>query len=183
MNRQQLANIAVFQLGWFACVWGGTRGFEAPALVLVAAIGAWHIARAHRPVDELALLSIATGLGAVFEHLLVAFDLLVYPTPGLAVPYWMIALWMLFATTVNVSLRWLHGRPLVAAALGAAGGPFAYWGGEQIGAFVAVVPVDTFAAIAAGWALLFPILMAAGRQFDGYAPALAPRPETASART
>ena len=49
-------------------------------------------------------------------------------------PYWMVALWGAFATTLNHSLRWLTRRPVFAALFGAVGGPIAYSAGVQLGA-------------------------------------------------
>ena len=51
---------------------------------------------------------------------------------GLA-PYWIVALWMLFATTLNVTFRWLQPRPALAAALGAVFGPVSYIAGAAVG--------------------------------------------------
>ncbi len=80
-------------------------------------------------------------------------------------------MWLVFATTLNVSLRWLRGLPLAALGLGAVGGPLAYWGGERLGAMTFVVPVAATAAIAVGWVVLTPVLVRLARRFDGYAPA------------
>ena len=87
---------------------------------------------------------------------------------GLA-PYWMVALWAIFATTLNVSLRWLRGRAVLAAALAAVGGPAAYYAGAQLGALKLVAPGAALAAIGAGWAVIAPALLAAARRVDGYA--------------
>lgn len=43
-------------------------------------------------------------------------------------------LWVNFGTTLSPSLRWMWRRPLLAGALGAIGGPVAYWVGSRIGA-------------------------------------------------
>lgn len=84
------------------------------------------------------------------------------------VPFWMIAMWALFATTLNVSMKWLKNKYMAAAAFGAVGGPVAYYAGHQIGA---IDFNDTFTAlliIAAGWAVIMPLLMALTTRFNGY---------------
>ena len=43
-------------------------------------------------------------------------------------------LWVNFGTTLRPSLRWMWRRPLLGGALGAIGGPVAYWVGSRIGA-------------------------------------------------
>ena len=49
-------------------------------------------------------------------------------------PHWIVAMWVLFASTLNVSLRWLRGRWALATLLGAVAGPLAYYGGAGLGA-------------------------------------------------
>jgi hypothetical protein len=49
-------------------------------------------------------------------------------------PPWMVALWMLFATTLNSSMAWLAGRRRLAAVLGAVCGPLSYAAGARLGA-------------------------------------------------
>jgi hypothetical protein len=86
-------------------------------------------------------------------------------------------MWMLFATTLNVSLRWLRRYPLAAIALGAIGGPLAYWAGARLGAMEFAAPVAATAALAFGWALLTPLLVWLAQRFDGYAPLVDPHAE------
>ena len=75
-------------------------------------------------------------------------------------PPWMIALWANFATTLNLSLAGLQTRPGLAALLGLIGGPLAYWGGAGLGAMTFVAPLPAFIALALGWAVLTPLLLA-----------------------
>lgn len=75
-------------------------------------------------------------------------------------PPWMIALWANFATTLNLSLAGLQTRPWLAALLGLVGGPLAYWGGAGLGAMTFVAPLPALIALALGWALLTPLLLA-----------------------
>ena len=65
-------------------------------------------------------------------------------------PYWILAMWALFATTLNASLGWLHGRPALAGALGMLSGPLAYWAGARLGAIELVQPAAALAALALG---------------------------------
>jgi hypothetical protein len=92
-------------------------------------------------------------------------------------------MWMLFATTLNVSLRWLRRFPLAAIALGAIGGPLAYWGGARLGAMEFTAPVAATAALAIGWGALTPFLVWLARRFDGCSPASSPHPAPGSAHS
>jgi hypothetical protein len=165
-----VANFVLFQIGWFACVLGGAHGrpWLGPAVALP--IVGWHLARAARPGPELVLVVLAGAIGAAFDSALVATRWVDYASGTLvdgAAPYWMVVLWMLFATTLNVSLRWLRGRPLAGVALGAIGGPLAYWGGARLGGVVFLQPAAATAAIAVGWALLTPLLVGLAQRCDG----------------
>jgi hypothetical protein len=168
----RLANFALFQIGWFACVLAGAQGHPWLGTGVAVAIAAWHVARAVRPRDEFILLLTCAAIGAVFDSTLVAFGWVGYPSGALVAgtaPVWVVALWMLFGTTLNVSLRWLRPMPLAAAVLGAVGGPLAYWGGERLGGMTFLVPFAATLAFAAGWAVLTPALCRLATRFDGYA--------------
>ena len=172
-----LANFILFQVGWFACVLGGAHDHPWLGAGVAVAIVAWHLARARQPRRELALVLISTGLGAIFESALAALGWVRYPSGTLvagAAPVWLVAIWMVFATTLNVSLRWLRRFPVAASALGALAGPLAYWGGARLGAMEFVSPVAATASLAIGWAALTPALLAIAKRFDGVAPVNAP---------
>jgi len=77
---------------------------------------------------------------------------------------------MLFATTLNLSMRWLRGRIVLAAAIGCAGGPLAYLAGHRIGGIQFVDETSALLMLAVGWALLMPLLVRLGETFDGVSP-------------
>lgn len=166
-----IANVALFQAGWFACVMAGAHGQAWIALSGLAAVLAWHLFRARQPQRELVLLAFVALIGAVYETLLAQTGWM-RPTTGEWVPgmaaYWLVCLWAVFATTLNVSLRWLRARLLVAAAFGAIGGPLAYYAGSRLGALELAAPEPALASIAIGWAVLTPALLMVARRLDGY---------------
>lgn len=166
-----VANIVVFQAGWFACVLGAAHGLPWIGAIAAATIVAWHALRAAHPGRELALVGVAAALGALFEAVLLQSGFVHFPQGGLVeglAPLWMVALWALFVTTLNVSLRWLRAHPALGAALGGIGGPVAYYAGARLGA-IELVAAASLAAIAIGWALITPLLLACARRLDGYA--------------
>jgi hypothetical protein len=172
MSRALVLNVAAFQAGWFALVLGAAHGYGAWGVAFAALLVARHVVHAARPLDELALIVIAGALGGLFECVLAYSGLVGYGAAGNAlalIPLWMVALWMLFATTANLSLRWLRQRTALAVLLGAAGGPLAYWGGVKLGALQLTDPVISLAAIGAGWAILLPLLLRLALHYDGYA--------------
>jgi Protein of unknown function (DUF2878) len=165
-------NFVLFQIGWFACVLGAAHDRPWIGVLSVALIAAWHLARARFPAREAILLTLAAACGVVFDSTLSQLGIAHF-TSGVVVaglaPLWMIALWILFATTLNVSLRWLHSRLAMAAALGFVGGALAYYSGVRLGAMTLTPPGTALAIVALGWSLLTPLLLAAARRYDGFA--------------
>jgi hypothetical protein len=82
------------------------------------------------------------------------------PGSGVA-PIWIVALWCAFALTLNHSLSSLKRHPALAALLGLAGGPLAYW--IACHAWKAVhfddTTVATLVALGLAWALATPLLL------------------------
>lgn len=165
-----LVNFAMFQIAWFAAVVTAAR--EVPwigALVMSAAI-AIHLYTARRPSAELSLILLCGAIGGVWDSLLVAAGWVSYPSGqifGGFAPYWIVAMWMLFATTLNISLGWLKNSPAIAAACGLIGGPLAYYTGQKLGGIVLVDPTAALVALGLGWAALMPVLLRLADSFDG----------------
>jgi len=167
-----LINAAVFQVGWLCCVLAGAHHLPWLGTLTALLIVIWHVSGAHDGHKELSLVLIATGIGAFWDSLLVFAGLLQYPSGTLisgTAPHWIVAMWALFATTLNVSLRWLKYRPLLAAMLGAASGPAAYFAGYKLGGVQFPDMAAALLALAVGWAFLMPLLMALSNRFDGIA--------------
>lgn len=164
-------NFFAFQLGWFACVLGAAHGFVLAGTGLGLAIVAWQIGRARRPRAELILVLYAAGIGVIWDSLLATMGWIGYPSGSLVegvAPPWIVVLWMLFATTLNVSLGWLKRSMLLAAAFGALGGPLAYLAGAKLGALELTVQHAALAALAIGWAVITPLLLQIARRWDGH---------------
>ena len=139
-----------------------------PLAVLVAL--AVHLRFARKPFEEIVLVVTCALIGASFDSVLVAAGWVTYKSglfSNFLAPYWIIAMWMLFATTLNVSMRWLRGKPKLAAILGAYGGPAAYLGGEALGGIVLTNQAAALTALAVGWALMMPALMWLSENLDG----------------
>jgi len=117
-TSRNLLNFAAFQIAWFACVLGGAHDRVAAGTLAVAAVVVLHLAIAPRPGPEARLVAIVTGIGLAWDSLIVSLGLMSYPAgmlaPGVA-PVWILAMWALFATTLNLSMGWLKGRPWLAA--------------------------------------------------------------------
>jgi hypothetical protein len=76
-------------------------------------------------------------------------------------------MWMSFATTLNVAVRWLRGRVFIAALFGAVGGPLSYLAGDGLGALELVNHAAALVSLSIGWAVATPLLVAVATRFDG----------------
>ena len=169
-------NFLFFQIGWFSSVLGGANEMPWLGPLAVLAIVTIHLRLAHRPASEAALLISCAMVGAVFDSMLVALGWVSYSSGMFSssmAPYWIITMWMLFATTLNVSLRWLREMPIVAALLGLVAGPLTYLGGAKLGGILLVDQVAALATLGIGWAVMMPGLLFLAERFDGISAARA----------
>jgi len=130
-------NFVLFQLGWFACILGAAHQQALWAVIGSLAYIAFHIWRSQNPKLELSLLLKVLSFGILTDSLLMYLGLLdfkgAWPSPYLS-PAWMWALWLLVASTLNSSLSWLKGKPVLGVVLGAISGPLSYEVGIRLGA-------------------------------------------------
>ncbi len=133
---QALTNYAGLQIGWLACALGAAWGYPWLGPVVVAGHVALHFGWATRRKAELYFILLAAALGLLVDGGQKASGLLTYASdnslPWLA-PYWIVAMWVLFATGFSTSLKWLRGRYRLAAIGGAIFGPLSYAGGARLG--------------------------------------------------
>jgi hypothetical protein len=172
-----ILNAVSFKIAWMSAVIGAANGLPllGPAVILAAVL--LHLSKADDPALELVLVAMAGVIGLAWDSVMVTAGWLTYQNgtfaAGLA-PYWILAMWMLFATTLNVSLRGLRDRPLLAALLGAVFGPLSYLAGSAAGVVDIVREDAALPALALGWALLMPGLLVLAGQLDGMRPATVP---------
>lgn len=171
-----VVNFVMFQCAWFACVIGASHdGFPVMAGTGAALLAvALHVMFSARPIGELELAMSAALIGLVWETFLIQIGVVVIPhgtvLPGVAAP-WIVAMWALFATTLNYSLGWLRGRWALATILGAIAGPLSYWAGVRMGALQFVDPLKAVIALAIGWGVATPLLLALAQRCSGQATA------------
>ncbi|MCC5887622.1 MAG: DUF2878 domain-containing protein [Gammaproteobacteria bacterium] len=164
-------NLVALKAAWFACVLGGAASLPWIGVAAVGGLVALHLWLSPRVQPELHLLAAVGLAGAVWETFLVRTDLLSYPS-GMIVsgtaPVWIVALWVGFATCLNVGMRWLKGRYAVAALFGAVGGPMAFYGGSRLGGVTFADTGTALLVLAAGWAVLMPTIVRLSERFDGW---------------
>jgi hypothetical protein len=160
---KKIFNIAGTQIGWFACALGAARGLPWLGLIVVAVFLALHLLWSSDRRGELRLILTVGVLGMVIDSLSKISGLLIYRGDlldiGWLAPLWIGALWLQFASTLNVSLAWLQDRYLLAFVVGAIAGPLSYLGGARLGALA--LPHDrsvTVLILAVIWGLVMPTL-------------------------
>lgn len=172
-NVQILINFLAFQLGWFSSVIGAAKQMPWIGPLVFAVVLAIHLRNARRPDLELGLVVACGVIGAWFDSTLVALGWVAYPSgqfSGFVAPYWIVTMWMLFATTLNQSMGWLRGRYLLAAVMGAIAGPASYVAGQKLGGIRFEDPFAATVALSIGWAAAMPILMVLAERLDGFRP-------------
>ena len=168
-----LVNAVAFKLGWLSAVLGAAN--QLPLLVIagVTAAVAIHLWRSVAPLREASLLLLAAVVGLSWDSVMVAAGWLDYRSgtviAGLA-PYWIVALWVVFATTLNVTFRWLRDRLLLAAVMGAIFGPISYVAGASAGAVDLVHPVAALVSLSVAWSILMPGFILVAQDLDGANP-------------
>lgn len=156
-----LANFLLFQLAWFACVAGAAYGMPWLGVSVTLMTTAWHLYQSKRAKLEMLLMFGVLLIGASFDQIMLLSELVTYQQHGWStslVPVWIMALWLAFASTLNLSLAWMQGRYLMATVFGASGGPLAYFGAQNIGA-VTLPGSASYIALSIGWAIITPALL------------------------
>ena len=136
-TRRALLNLAAFELGWLACVLGGSW-IAVPAAAVILTL---HLGWQARPGEWRWLAGFA-ALGLIVDGGLTlagGFDFGDQPLMFGVLPLWIWLLWPLFATLLHHSLAWLWHRPWLAVLGGAISGSASYFAGARL-ADVAIAP-------------------------------------------
>jgi Protein of unknown function (DUF2878) len=171
MSTAVIVNFVLFQAAWFACVLGAAHAMPWLGVIATIYVLAWHFMQAKTAKPEAILLTITLMIGAVFDQVMLSSNLIHYQSHGWSdalVPAWILALWAGFVTALNVSLRWMQGKWLVAVLFGAIGGPLAYIGAERLGAVTLNAYPQSYLALSIGWAILTPVLLMLAKRYDGF---------------
>lgn len=158
--QYMLLNIAMFQVGWAACVLGGNT--VAIIYTLIAVL--LHVQFFIKSKVELYIIIAFTFVGVMWDSLLIYFGALSFPDSTVLTPLWLACLWLLFACTLNHSLAWLKSKLLIAAVLAAVAAPLSYLAGIKLGAAsVAISMPVSMLIIALGWMIILPFGLYATR--------------------
>jgi len=180
-------NALGFNLGWFACVLASRWDVPLAALPVVALVVALHltlVARDDRWREARAVALIA-AIGTVVDSAMLVSGVLAFQGShalSLTFVLWIGAFWINFACTLGVALRWLRGRPILAAVLGGISAPGTYYAGELLGALTLHErPVVWSLALGIEWAIMLPVISSLQTRLTRPAAARGPSPSGSTA--
>ena len=158
-----LLNILGFQIGWFACVIGSANQQPWLGVLISCLVILFHISRSHQQTFECKFLAAAVIIGIVFDGIPQSLGWITFSPvnfwPDILPPPWMIMLWALFASTMNISLSWLKHKKLLAMLIGAVAGPLSYWSGARLGALQLSNVSAAIIYLTIGWGIIVPVLL------------------------
>lgn len=175
------ANLVGYQLVWFAIVISASRGQPLFGIFASLIFIALQFSTSNTRRSDTRALLVALICGFLMDGALAATGWLQYASPllSLPAPVWILALWMAFAMTLNHSMVFLRGRPVLAALLGGIGGPMAYLGAARgFNAVVFTAPAwHAIVLLSVGWAIALATLAILTQRWANQPASLALQPE------
>lgn len=126
-----ITNFILFQVGWFACIMGGTM-VAVPVALLVIAGHLWYVNDLKK--EWLFLLTCAI-YGTLVDTTLMQLGVFEFPKQAedsLLIPLWLTGVWVVFGTTFNHSMSWTKNYLWAGGILGAIAGPLCYIAGTKL---------------------------------------------------
>lgn len=121
-------NAVLFQVGWILSVLYGNGAAMLIAAIVIAIYSVFFL----RSRADIVLIAAVVMLGVCGDLILGYYGVLVYPSGAPFPPFWMVTLWLLFATTLPWSLSWLVRNPLWFVLFAIIGGPVSYIAGVNL---------------------------------------------------
>lgn len=156
-------NVVAFDALWTLALLGAGRPWWWVAPVAIGASAAAQVRRSPAPAREAGVILAGAAVGVALDWVGSGLGLFAYrgQSPGEFLVVFA-SLWVNFGTTLRPSLSWMWRRPMLAALLGAAGGPMAYWVGSRIGAITLGESVwKPLVWVGAQYAVVLPVWMLA----------------------
>ncbi len=173
--KSWLPNLLGFQIVWLAAVAGAGKGLWWSGVLALMVFATLQLFFSARRVADLRLMGTAAAIGLLLDSIWIWIGLVEFATPlpvAWLAPVWIIVLWLAFALTLNHSMASLQHHPWLAAALGAVGGPLAYYVAVhawQAASFIAPAWL-VYLALTVAWAIVTPLLLALASHLAPAAP-------------
>lgn len=166
---KNVVNFVSFYLVWGVTGWAAGQGigYIGPLLsVLAIAVSLFFFSK--KAKLELILIGGTAAVGSCLTWSFSLLDVMVFAGgPVHFVPLWITGLWAFLAATVDHSLSWLQGRPILTAVLCAGCCPLCYLSMERLGAIQVNAPVwQSLIIPSVGWGLFMPLVFYAWEKID-----------------
>lgn len=148
-------NILAYQLCWWLLVCFGVDALSIIAVIFT--IGFYLVTESGRWAKWVMLL-VVTLIGIGCDSALAYLGIYGSHWQDQGIAPWLCLLWPVFATLLNVSLKWFQNHLVIASICGAIGGPSSYWAGAKL-ANIAQLSLSTLLILALVWLVLTPILL------------------------
>ncbi len=151
-----ILNFINFQVGWFVCVLYPV--WQAAGVVLVLLVLHFALVSQHR-MAELKFIALGTLAGSALDLHWLRSGVLADGYVNWLPPWWLIALWAIFMTTLSHSLNWISQYRWPPYLFAPVAGPFTYWSASKLGAVSLPCQAVSLLALALGWLVVFPALL------------------------
>lgn len=114
----------------FNALWLGLVAIGNPFIPLAIAGLCFHLYIVDQPLHEAKIIAAIAAVGLLTDVLLTFSGIFIFEHT----PYWLLVLWLAFASTMNHSLKWVARIPYAAHVCGALFAPLSYLAAERFGA-------------------------------------------------
>ena len=164
MRGGHVTNLLSFGIGWFACVVGAANGTPSYGVAVAAMLLALNILVAEDALHEASVIATVGAIGFAIDTMLALVGIFVFDprtsNSSWLCPIWLVAIWMMFGSTLTASLAGLAARTAIASIAGAIVGPLSYIAAAKMDALAIPGRVaPRVATIALIWAVVFPGLL------------------------
>ncbi|NMP31583.1 DUF2878 domain-containing protein [Thalassotalea sp. M1531] len=124
-----LLNALLFNISWFGLILMGNSFIPFTFLWLAV-----HFYQCENVKKDLTIVAWVTFIGVVTDSTLTLLGVFEFSSSVFIIPFWLVALWMSFAATLNHSLRLVANSKLAQKFVGLIGVPLSYFAGQKLGA-------------------------------------------------
>jgi hypothetical protein len=156
-------NFMGLQVTWAACAYGATHAMPMLGFYIGLSYIFLHFMFSKMRIRDVKIMLIIGAAGIIIDYILTLIDIVSFPFYGtkyLHIPFWLMALWFVFALMIPYSLYWLKNNLAIACISGAIGGSFSYFLGHKLGALSLTDPVIISVSVYfMFWGLFFPFAL------------------------
>ena len=133
---KKLISIVLLYVSWYVTVAGAAQGLTYPGLLINGFIAIRYLYDKQFRSSEMIFLLVTSVIGSLFDCINPYFGFVSFEAVSKVgmYPVWLISLWVAFNTSYADLFSWLKGKVILAAVIGAVGGPLSFYAGSSLGA-------------------------------------------------